>query len=159
MKDVFVSVESDLDETLKQNELLKDRLLEASFAEDIKNLVITSCVEIRNKDLHDETKRISKESKDVSNKSKTADVTYKDLFESVQRSSVETSHCDEVKVKVNFDEIETKNIELEHRVVSLVKENEHLKLTYQSLFGSIKKSRVQTKTSNVTQNEAENLKS
>ncbi|GJR85999.1 reverse transcriptase zinc-binding domain-containing protein [Tanacetum coccineum] len=229
MKDVFVSVENDLDETLKQNELLKDRLLEASLAEDVKNLVITSCVEIRNKDLHDEIERISKESKDVSNESKTADTvcndafevtqelskrivelekdlskfeaksiafeialqhksrennslktlqkenenfmaslqienahlkqTYKDLFESVQRSRVETNECDEVKVKVNFDEIETKNIELEHRVASLIKENEHLKLTYQSLFDSIKKSRVQTKTSNVTQNEAENLKS
>ncbi|GJS46950.1 hypothetical protein Tco_0597071 [Tanacetum coccineum] len=85
--------------------------------------------------------------------------TYKDLFDSVQRSRVETNHCDEVKVKVNFDEIETKNIELEYQVTSLIKENEHLKLTYQSLFDSIKKSRVQTKTSNVTQNEAENLKS
>ncbi|GJR74787.1 hypothetical protein Tco_0087152 [Tanacetum coccineum] len=229
MKDVFVSVENDLDETFKQNELLKDQLLEASLAEDIKNLVITSCVEIRNKDLHDETERISKESKDVSNESKTADTvcndafevtqelskrivelekdlskfeaksiafeialqhksrennslktlqkenenfmaslqienahlkqTYKDLFDSVQRSRVETNECDEVKVKVNFDEIETKNIKLEHRVMSLIKKNEHLKLTYQILFDSIKKSRVQTKTSNVTQNEAENLKS
>ncbi|GJX94013.1 hypothetical protein Tco_0348599 [Tanacetum coccineum] len=228
MKDVFVSVENDLDETFKQNELLKDQLLEASLAEDIKNLVITSCVEIRNKDLHDETERISKESKDVSNESKTADTvcndafevtqelskrivelekdlskfeaksiafeialqhksrennslktlqkenenfmaslqienahlkqTYKDLFDSVQRSRVETNQCDEVKVKDNFDEIETKNIELEHRVASLIKENEHLKLTYKNLFDSIKKSRVQTKTSNVTQNEAENLK-
>ncbi|GKC36871.1 hypothetical protein Tco_1049255 [Tanacetum coccineum] len=205
------------------------RLLEASLAEDIKNLVITSCVEIRNKDLHDEIDRISKESKDVSNESKTADTvcndafevtqglskrivelekdlskfeaksiafeialqhksrennslktvqkenenfmaslqlenahlkqTYKDLFESVQRSKVETNQCDEVKVKDNFDEIETKNIELEYRVASLIKENEHLKLTYKNLFDSIKKSRVQTKTSNVTQNEAENLKS
>ncbi|GJY15888.1 hypothetical protein Tco_0386310 [Tanacetum coccineum] len=85
--------------------------------------------------------------------------TYKDLVESVQRSQVETNQCDEVKVKVNFDEIETQNIELEHRVESLIKENEHLMSTYQSLFDSIKKSRVQTKTSNVTQNEAENLKS
>ncbi|GJW74908.1 hypothetical protein Tco_0134278 [Tanacetum coccineum] len=228
MKDVFVSVENDLDETLKQNEFLKDRLLEASLAEDVKNLVITSCVEIRNKDLHDEIERISKESKDVSNESKTADTvcndafevtqelskrivelekdlskfeaksiafeialqhksrennslktlqkenenfmaslqienahlkqTYKDLFESVQRSKVE-NQCDEVKVKDNFDEIETKNIELEYRVATLIKENEHLKLTYKNLFDSIKKSRVQTKTSNVTQNEAENLKS
>ncbi|GJT29231.1 hypothetical protein Tco_0909506 [Tanacetum coccineum] len=54
MKNVFVLVKNDLDETFKQNELLKNRLLEASLAEDIKNLVITSCVEIRNKDLHDE---------------------------------------------------------------------------------------------------------
>ncbi|GJV92794.1 hypothetical protein Tco_1540607 [Tanacetum coccineum] len=229
MKDDFVSVENDLDETYKQNELLKDQLLEASLTEDIKNLIITSCVEIRNKDLHDETERISKESKDVSNKSKIADTVcndafevtqelskgivelekyfskfeaksitfeialqhksrentslktlqkenenfmasleienahlkqnYKDLFDSVQRSRVETNHCDEVNVKVNFDEIETKNIELEYQVTSLIKENEHLKLTYQSLFDLIKMSRVQTKTSNVTQNETENLKS
>ncbi|GJU53976.1 hypothetical protein Tco_1227690 [Tanacetum coccineum] len=172
MKDVFVSVENDLDETFKQNELLKDQLLEASLAEDIKNLVITSCVEIRNKDLHDETERISKESKDVSNESKTADTVCNDAFEVTQelskrivelekdlskfeaknitfeialqhKSRVETNHCDEVKVKVNFDEIETKNIELEYQVASLIKENEHLKLSYQSLFDSIKKSRKQ----------------
>ncbi|GKE41557.1 hypothetical protein Tco_1468841 [Tanacetum coccineum] len=87
MKDVFVSVENDLDETYKQNELLKDQLLEASLTEDIKNLVITSCVEIRNKDLHDETERISKESKDVSNKSKTADTVCNDAFEVIQELS------------------------------------------------------------------------
>ncbi|GJV78740.1 hypothetical protein Tco_1514610, partial [Tanacetum coccineum] len=84
MNDVFVSVENDLDETFKQNELLKDRLLEASLAEDIKNLVITSCVEIRNKDLHDEIDRISKESKDVSNESKTTDTVCNDAFEVTQ---------------------------------------------------------------------------
>ncbi|GJR28139.1 hypothetical protein Tco_1104371 [Tanacetum coccineum] len=190
MKDVFDSVENDLDETFKQNEFLKDRLLEASLAEDIKNLVITSCVKIRNKYLHDEIERISKESKDVSNESKTVDTvcndafevtqelskrivelekdlskseaksisfeialqhksrennslktTYKDLFESVQMSKVETKQCDEVKVKNDFDAIETKNIEFEYRVASLIKENEHLKLTYKNLFDSIKKSR------------------
>nr|GEV41430.1 hypothetical protein [Tanacetum cinerariifolium] len=81
MKDVFVSVENDLDETFKQNELLKDRLLKASLAEDIMNLVITSCVEIRNKELHDETDRISNESKDVSNESKIADTVCNDAFE------------------------------------------------------------------------------
>ncbi|GJQ94867.1 hypothetical protein Tco_0006006 [Tanacetum coccineum] len=203
--------------------------MKTSLAEDIKNLVITSCVEIKNKDLHDEIDRISKESKDASNESKTADTvcnnafgvtqelskrivelekdlskfeaksiafeialqhksrennslkivqkenenfmaslqlenahlkqTYKDLFESVQMSNVETNQCDKVKVKDNFDEIETKNIELEYRVASLIKENEHLKLTYKNLFDSIKKSRVQTKTSNAIQNEAENMKS
>ncbi|GJS43448.1 hypothetical protein Tco_0568491 [Tanacetum coccineum] len=55
--------ENDLDETLKQNEFLKDRLLEASLTEDIKNLVITSCVEIRIKDLHDEIERIPRDSR------------------------------------------------------------------------------------------------
>ncbi|GKA07411.1 hypothetical protein Tco_0686635 [Tanacetum coccineum] len=78
MKDVFVLVENDLDKTLKQNECLKDQLLEASLAEDVKNLVITSCMEIRNKDLHDETKRISK---DVSKERKTAYTVCNDAFE------------------------------------------------------------------------------
>ncbi|GJS25940.1 hypothetical protein Tco_0486560 [Tanacetum coccineum] len=36
--------------------------------------------------------------------------TYKDLFESVQRSKVENNQWDEVKVKDNFDEIETKTL-------------------------------------------------
>ncbi|GJZ47336.1 hypothetical protein Tco_0601168 [Tanacetum coccineum] len=87
MKDVFVSVENDLDETFKQNELLKDQLLEASLAEDIKNFVITSCMETRNMDLHDETERISKESKDVSTESKTADTVCNDAFEVTQELS------------------------------------------------------------------------
>ncbi|GJR33577.1 hypothetical protein Tco_1209261 [Tanacetum coccineum] len=87
MKDVFVSMENDLDETLKQIELLKDQLLKASLAEDVKNLVITSCVEIRNKDLHDETERILKESKDVSNESETADTVCNDAFEVTQELS------------------------------------------------------------------------
>ncbi|GKF16596.1 hypothetical protein Tco_0061514, partial [Tanacetum coccineum] len=55
--------------------------------------------------------------------------TYKDLFESIQSSGRnETNQCDDVKHKFDFDEIETQNIELEHQVASLVKENEHLNL-------------------------------
>ncbi|GKB59331.1 hypothetical protein Tco_0915517 [Tanacetum coccineum] len=64
-------------------------------------------------------------------------------------SKVETNQCDEIKVKVSFDEIKTKNIELEHQVASLLKENEHLKLVYKNLFDSIKKSRVQTQKENL----------
>ncbi|GJS13503.1 hypothetical protein Tco_0407975 [Tanacetum coccineum] len=81
---IRMSLENDLDETFKQSELSKDRLLEAFLAEDIKNLVITSCVEIRNMDLHDEIERISKESKIVSNESKTADMVCNDAFEVTQ---------------------------------------------------------------------------
>ncbi|GJU11470.1 hypothetical protein Tco_1133866 [Tanacetum coccineum] len=69
--------------------------------------------------------------------------TFKILFESIQSLKVETNQCDKVKVKVNFDETEIKNTELEHQVASLIKENEHLKLVYKNLFDSIKKSRVQ----------------
>ncbi|GJZ67014.1 hypothetical protein Tco_0630254 [Tanacetum coccineum] len=64
--------------------------------------------------------------------------TYKDLFESIQNSRDETNQCDDVKLKFDFDEIETQNIELKHKVTSLIKENEHLKLVYENLFDSIK---------------------
>ncbi|GKF04470.1 hypothetical protein Tco_0035138 [Tanacetum coccineum] len=45
-------------------------------------------------------------------------------------------------VKKDIDEIETINIELEHRVTKLIAENEHLKQTYKQLYDSIKPSRV-----------------
>ncbi|GJZ41371.1 hypothetical protein Tco_0588257 [Tanacetum coccineum] len=71
----------------------------------------------------------------------------------------ETNKSDEAKIKFDTEDLETINIELEYSVASLLKENEHLKTIYQNLFDSIKRSRVQTKSSNVSQNEAENLKS
>ncbi|GJS50523.1 hypothetical protein Tco_0623885 [Tanacetum coccineum] len=48
-------------------------------------------------------------------------------------------------VKKDIDEIETINIELEHRVTKLVADNEHLKLTYKQLYDSIKPSHVRAK--------------
>ncbi|GKA24617.1 retrovirus-related pol polyprotein from transposon TNT 1-94, partial [Tanacetum coccineum] len=44
-------------------------------------------------------------------------------------------------MKKDIDEIETINIELEHRVTKLIAENEHLKQTYKQLHDSIKPSR------------------
>nr|GEW89861.1 retrovirus-related Pol polyprotein from transposon TNT 1-94 [Tanacetum cinerariifolium] len=51
----------------------------------------------------------------------------------------------EEKIKKELEEIETINIELDHRVTKLVTENEHLKQTYKQLYNSIKSSRVQSK--------------
>nr|GEY68143.1 reverse transcriptase zinc-binding domain-containing protein [Tanacetum cinerariifolium] len=160
MKVVFVSVENDLDETLKQNELLKDRLLEASLTEGIKNLVITSCVEIRNKDLHDETERISKESKDVSNESKTVDTVYNDAFEVTQELSKRIFELEKDLSKFEAKSIAFE-IALQHKsrennslktfqkenvdfMASLQIENLHLKQTYKDLFESVQRSRVET---------------
>nr|GEX47624.1 hypothetical protein [Tanacetum cinerariifolium] len=42
------------------------------------------------------------------------------------------------KVKKDIDEIETINIELDHRVSKLIDENEHMKQTYKQLYDSIK---------------------
>ncbi|GJR79077.1 retrovirus-related pol polyprotein from transposon TNT 1-94 [Tanacetum coccineum] len=54
-------------------------------------------------------------------------------------------NVDDSKVKMDMDEIETLNIELEYRVTKLVAENEHLKQTYKQLYDSIKPKRVQSK--------------
>ncbi|GJY62719.1 hypothetical protein Tco_0464179 [Tanacetum coccineum] len=126
MKNVIVLVENDLDETFKQNELLKDQLLEVSLAEDIKNLVITSCVEIRNKDLHDETERISKESKDVSNESKTDDTVCNDAFEVTHELSKRIVELEKDLSKYEIDE-------LEKSLVKQIKENSDLLIKIDNL--------------------------
>nr|GEZ66859.1 putative ribonuclease H-like domain-containing protein [Tanacetum cinerariifolium] len=51
----------------------------------------------------------------------------------------------ERNVKREFEEIETLNIELDHKVTKLVAKNEHLKQTYKQLYDSIKSSRVRSK--------------
>nr|GEX42156.1 ribonuclease H-like domain-containing protein [Tanacetum cinerariifolium] len=51
----------------------------------------------------------------------------------------------EEKIKKELEEIETINIELDHRVTKLVAKNEHLKQTYKQLYESIKSSRVRSK--------------
>nr|GFC73733.1 pyruvate, phosphate dikinase regulatory protein, chloroplastic [Tanacetum cinerariifolium] len=51
----------------------------------------------------------------------------------------------ERKVEREVKEIETHNLELDHKVTKLSAENEHLKQTYKKLFDSIKSLRVQSK--------------
>ncbi|GJZ65859.1 hypothetical protein Tco_0622555 [Tanacetum coccineum] len=154
---IFESMESKVDRTSKKHEILQnkiDQLLEANIANDVKNLVMQSYVEIKNKE---EIERISKDNfakleaqsitfeialqhkTQENNSLKTLQKenenfmaslqienahlkqTHKDLFESVQSSRVETIQCDEVKIKFEFDKIETQNIELEHQVTHLKK--------------------------------------
>ncbi|GJW97328.1 retrovirus-related pol polyprotein from transposon TNT 1-94 [Tanacetum coccineum] len=70
------------------------------------------------------------------------DTTIKKLKEHIKHvNEISTSES----VKKDFDEIETINIELEHRVTKLIAENEHLKQTYKQLYDSIKPSRVRAK--------------
>nr|GEU39904.1 hypothetical protein [Tanacetum cinerariifolium] len=56
-----------------------------------------------------------------------------------------SDNVQEGKIKRELEEIETINIELDHRVTKLVAENEHLKQTYKQLYDSIKSSRVRSK--------------
>nr|GEU54593.1 copia protein [Tanacetum cinerariifolium] len=72
------------------------------------------------------------------------DTVIKKLKEKVKSLS---GNVDNDKVKRDIDEIETINIELEHRVSKLVAENEYLKQNYKQLYDSIKLARVNTTTS------------
>ncbi|GJV37291.1 putative ribonuclease H-like domain-containing protein [Tanacetum coccineum] len=49
------------------------------------------------------------------------------------------------KIKKDLEEIETINIELDHRVSKLIAENKHLKQTYKQLYDSIKPTRIRSK--------------
>nr|GEX56462.1 hypothetical protein [Tanacetum cinerariifolium] len=49
------------------------------------------------------------------------------------------------KVKKDVEEIETINIELDHRVLKLIAENKHLKQTYKQIYNAIKPTRVRSK--------------
>ncbi|GJX57035.1 hypothetical protein Tco_0286932 [Tanacetum coccineum] len=51
----------------------------------------------------------------------------------------------EDKIKKDLEEIETINIELDHRVSKLISENEHLKQTYKQLYNSIKPACIRSK--------------
>nr|GFB92476.1 hypothetical protein [Tanacetum cinerariifolium] len=51
----------------------------------------------------------------------------------------------ERKVEKEVEELETLNLELDHKVTKLAAKNEHLKQTYKQLFDLIKSSRVQSK--------------
>nr|GEU83130.1 retrovirus-related Pol polyprotein from transposon TNT 1-94 [Tanacetum cinerariifolium] len=63
----------------------------------------------------------------------------KEMIKSLSRNMMED------KVKKKLEEIETINIELDHRVTKLIAENEHLKQTYKQLYDSIKSSRIRSK--------------
>ncbi|GJU85556.1 hypothetical protein Tco_1293102 [Tanacetum coccineum] len=61
-----------------------------------------------------------------------------------QQSHFLNEKSNEAKVKNDIDVIETINIELEHKVAKLLKENETLKKHYKELYDSIKSTRAKT---------------
>nr|GEZ42334.1 Gag-Pol polyprotein [Tanacetum cinerariifolium] len=61
-----------------------------------------------------------------------------------QQSQFLKDKSNEAKVKLDIDVIETINIELEHKVAKLLKENETLKKHYKELFDSIKITKAKT---------------
>nr|GEU70062.1 retrovirus-related Pol polyprotein from transposon TNT 1-94 [Tanacetum cinerariifolium] len=74
--------------------------------------------------------------------SKEKDMVIKKLKERIKSQS---GNLKEEKIKKELEEIETINIELDHKVTKLIAENEHLKQTYKQLYDSIKSSRIRPK--------------
>ncbi|GJR00517.1 retrovirus-related pol polyprotein from transposon TNT 1-94 [Tanacetum coccineum] len=70
------------------------------------------------------------------------DTVIKKLKERIKSLS---GNVDKDKIKQDLEEIETINIELDHRVTKLIAENEHLKQTYKQLYDSIKPARIRSK--------------
>nr|GEV37654.1 hypothetical protein [Tanacetum cinerariifolium] len=81
---------------------------------------------------------------DLNAQSQEKDMVIKKLKERIKSLN---GNMKEDKIKKELDEIETINIELDHRVTKLIAENEHLKQTYKQLYDSIRSSRVNLSTS------------
>nr|GEW74707.1 copia protein [Tanacetum cinerariifolium] len=143
-------------EVLNKNE----RLLEQAISKDIVNIVVTNmnnayepvneceiCVtieiELQNdfikKECYDKLFKqyTTLEKHYISLESQEKDMVIMKLKERIKSLS---GNLKEKKIKQELEEIETINIELDHRVTKLVTENEHLKQTFKQLYDSIKSS-------------------
>nr|GEY48982.1 hypothetical protein [Tanacetum cinerariifolium] len=95
---------------VKMNKVLNEneRLLEQVISKDIVNIIVTSSVNNAYEPMHEY-------------------MVIKKLKERIKSLS---GNIKEDKIKKELEEIETINIELDHRVTKLIAENEHLKQTY-----------------------------
>nr|GEU43621.1 integrase, catalytic region, zinc finger, CCHC-type, peptidase aspartic, catalytic [Tanacetum cinerariifolium] len=126
-----------------------DRLLEQVLSVDIVNIVVhdhvnSACMN-RNTSFSQESAPTFAELfeiNDLKTHSQANDTIILKLKEKIKSLG---GNGEEQKVKREIEEIETLNIELDHKVTKLVAENEHLKQTYKQLYDSIKSSRVQSK--------------
>ncbi|GJZ79662.1 retrovirus-related pol polyprotein from transposon TNT 1-94 [Tanacetum coccineum] len=153
---------------VKMNQVLNEneRLLEQVLSKDIVNIIVNSFMDNSDVNVHKcekclqlETELqmdfVEKEIYDklfksfttlekhcISLESQEKDTVIKKLKERIKAIN---GKMNENKIKQELEEIETINIELDHRVTKLIAENEHLKQTYKKLYGSIKPTRIRSK--------------
>ncbi|GJT52921.1 integrase, catalytic region, zinc finger, CCHC-type containing protein [Tanacetum coccineum] len=164
MKDVFESTKSELCEIKKQNDFLKDQLLEASLRHEVEISVLLNheCVD---NSLHAEIEQIKKNSIEIQ---EGLQAKIKILEKDVQRCQKQSVDF-ELKLQhekekhkwestlnnkntnpldyswiSKMEKLENENVSLEFQVQSLIKERDNVKLEYQKLFDSIKKTRSQS---------------
>ncbi|GJY35249.1 retrovirus-related pol polyprotein from transposon TNT 1-94 [Tanacetum coccineum] len=164
MKDVFESTESELDELEKQNDLLKDQLLEASLKHDVELCVLLNheCID---KILNAELQQVKKKSFEIQEGLQARIKILEKDVQRCQKQSVdfelqlqhekEKHKWDSTSKNKNtnpldyswiskLEKLENENVSLDFKVQSLIKERDNVKLEYQKLFDSIKKTRSQT---------------
>ncbi|GJR17877.1 integrase, catalytic region, zinc finger, CCHC-type containing protein [Tanacetum coccineum] len=164
MKDVFESIEIELYEQKKQNDFLKDQLLEASLKHEVEISVLLNheCVD---NSLHAKIEQIKKNSIEIQ---EGLQARIKILEKDVQRCEKQSVDFElklqHEKEKQKWDstlknkntnpldyswiskmeKLENENVSLDFKVQSLIKERDNVKLEYQKLFDSIKKTRSQS---------------
>ncbi|GKD53331.1 hypothetical protein Tco_1286718 [Tanacetum coccineum] len=169
MKDVFESTESELCELEKQNDFLKDQLLEVSLKHEVELSVLLNheCVD---NSLHAEIEQLKKKSIEIQ---EGLQARIKILEKDVQRCEKQSVDFElklqHEKEKHKWDssfknkntnpldyswiskmeKLKDENVSLDFMVQSLIKERDNVKLEYQKLFNSIKKTRFQTQTENI----------
>ncbi|GJT19109.1 retrovirus-related pol polyprotein from transposon TNT 1-94 [Tanacetum coccineum] len=163
MKDAFEQNDVYLDEIERQNDLLKDQLLEASLKHDIELCVLLNheCVD---KSLHDELEKVKKKSLEIQEGLKARiKILEKDVqrcekqsvdFELKLQHEKEKNKWDSSKNKNSkpldfswisrIQKLEDENVSLDFKVQSLIKEQDNSEMEYKKLFDSIKKTRSQT---------------
>ncbi|GJV51586.1 integrase, catalytic region, zinc finger, CCHC-type containing protein [Tanacetum coccineum] len=154
----------ELDELEKQNDLLKDQLLEASLKHDVELCVLLNheCVD---KILSDELDQVKKKSFEIQEGLQSRIKILEKDVQRCQKQSVDFElKLQHEKEKHKWDstlrnkntnpldyswiskleKLENENVSLDFKVQSLIKERDNVKIEYQKTFDSIKKTRSQT---------------
>ncbi|GKC16942.1 hypothetical protein Tco_1013724 [Tanacetum coccineum] len=165
MKDVFESTESELCEIKKQNDFLKDQLLEASLKHEVEISVLLNH-ECEDNSLHAELEQVKKNSIEIQ---EGLQAKIKILEKDVQRCQKQSVDF-ELKLQhakekhkwestlnnkntnpldyswiSKMEKLKNENVSLDFTVQSLMKEQDNVKIEDQKLFNLIKKTRSQYK--------------
>nr|GEY69004.1 retrovirus-related Pol polyprotein from transposon TNT 1-94 [Tanacetum cinerariifolium] len=156
-----------METVLKEN----DRLLKDALGVNIVNIVVNNCMNVNcltvdaceqcvTTESELKIDFIKKENYEIDNcvSSSESALNFAELFETNElKAQIQEKDTVILKVKEKIkslrandkeskvEDIETQNLELDHRVTKLTAENNHLKQSYKQLFDSIKSSRVQSK--------------
>ncbi|GJZ47333.1 hypothetical protein Tco_0601165 [Tanacetum coccineum] len=164
MKDVFESTKSELCELKKQNEFLKDQLLDESLKHEVELSVLLNhdCVD---QSLHCELEHVKKKSFEIQEGLQARiKILEKDVqrcekqsvdFELKLQHENEKHKWDSTLKNKNINpldfswiskmkKLENEKVSLDFKVQALIKERDNVKVEYQKLFNSIKQTRSQT---------------